>query len=88
MARYVSIMPRTSGSVYDFWDKRNPGPSGEDDLNASELLAAQVEDSEEEDGDEEPNDVDILILDDQVGFFTHYNESNNIDIRFVLEAYK
>jgi hypothetical protein len=75
-SRYVSIIPRTSGLVYDFREKQNFDPSGSgDDLDASESLAAQVED--EEDGNEEPNDVDII--DDQVSFFTHHNESNNIE---------
>ena len=79
------IILRASGFFHDFWQKRNPGPSGNDDLDASGLLAAQIEDKDK-DEDEEPHDENII--DDQVGFFTHHNKSNHIDIFFVLEGYE
>jgi hypothetical protein len=49
-----------------FCQTRNPrpGPSGDDDLDASGLLAAQIED--ENDNDEPHHDLDMI--DNQVGF--------------------
>ena len=74
-------MPHTSGLVYYNSWQRNPGPPGNDGLDASGLLAAQVEDEDEGediDEDEEPHDEDINhiidnqnIIDNQVGLFTH-----------------
>jgi hypothetical protein len=58
------IRARTYVSVYDI-QQRNPGPSGNDDLDASELFAGQVEDKDKDDY-EEPHGVEII--DDQVGF--------------------
>jgi hypothetical protein len=75
LTRYVS-MSRTSGLVYDFREKRNPGPSasgpsGNDDLDASEIFATQVEDNDEA-IDEAAGEDDLEIIDDQVGFLTHH----------------
>jgi hypothetical protein len=79
LTRYIlnTFMPRTSGSVYDVQQKQNPGPSGpsgNDDLDTSELFEDEVEAINE---DEEPHDVDKI--DDQVGFLTHHHKSDNID---------
>lgn len=59
LTRYISntFIPCTSGSVYDFRQKRNPGPcgpSGNDDLDASELFAAQAEAKAEDEDEDEP----------------------------------
>ena len=67
-------MPRTSEFVYDVWQKQNPGSSGNDDLDG-ELFAAQAEDEDEE---QHHDDVDIIV-DYQVGFFTHHHKSDIID---------
>ena len=71
-------MPRTSEFVYDVWQKQNPGSSGNDDLDG-ELFAAQAED-EDEDEDEEQHHHDVdIIVDYQVGFFTHHHKGDIID---------
>jgi hypothetical protein len=68
LTMYVSIT-FTSRSVYEFLQKQNPGPSGNDDLDASELRAAQVEDDEAEVEGSESYIDDVDITDDHVGFF-------------------
>lgn len=56
-------MPRTSAtSIYNGWQKRNPGPSDNDDLDITELFT-QAED-EDKGEDEEPHGIEII--DDEV----------------------
>ena len=70
LTMYVSIT-FTSRSVYELLQKQNPGPSGNDDLDASELRGTQVEDDEVEVESSESYIDDVDITDDQVGFFFH-----------------
>ena len=68
LTMYVSIT-FTSRSVYELLQKQNPGPSGNDDLDASELRGTQVEDDEVEVEGSESYIDDVDITDNHVGFF-------------------
>ena len=58
-------------SVYELLQKQNPVPSGNDDLDASELRGTQVEDNEVEVEGSKSYVNDVDITDDQIGFFFH-----------------
>ena len=66
---FITFMSRTFAPIYDVQQKQNPGPSRNNDLDASELFPAQVDDKDKDDN-EEPHHVDVV--DNQVGFYLSY----------------
>ena len=68
---FITFMSHTFAPIYDVQQKQNPGPSGNNDLDARELFPAQVDDKDKDDN-EEPHHVDVV--DNQVGFYLSYQK--------------